>query len=141
MTEEQTKAEVKQAVIDSFRVWRERDIEGYRRLTHPDTYGYYIGGGLLGEATPDGRVYEGIEAWWKAGQRSTLSPTHIAVRLLGSHAAIVTYYAQGTESYPEGRTVEGTWRVTGVMVHDGDTWRGFHYHFSPLTTSQTERRS
>jgi ketosteroid isomerase-like protein len=141
MTEQETKAEVKQAVIDSYRAWRERDTEGYRRHTHPDTYGYYTDGGLLSEGSPDGLVYEGVQAWWKAGQRSTLSPSHIAERLLGSDAAIATSYAQGSEIYPGGRSIEGTWRVTSVMVREDGTWKGIHYHFSPLTTSQTERKA
>jgi hypothetical protein len=70
-----------------------------------------------------------------------MAPTHIAVRLLGNDAAIATFYIQGSESYPDGRTIEGTWRGTTVLINDAGKWRNLHYHYSPFTTSQTERRS
>ena len=44
---------------------------------------------------------------------------------------VATFYLIGTRTWG-GETKSGTWRVSAVWVHDGDTWREAHHHESPL---------
>jgi ketosteroid isomerase-like protein len=133
-------AAVKEAVAGAFAASRAKDAVAWRRLVCPDAFGFHYGAGLLAESAPGEELYEAINAWFAGGMTSSMVPTHIEVRLLGSDAAIATFYIQGSETYPDGRSIDGAWRGTTVLVRDGGKWRNLHYHYSPLTTTQTERR-
>jgi ketosteroid isomerase-like protein len=138
MSQEQTKAEVREAVVGIFNAWRAADVEGLKKFSQPEMYGYYYGAGLVGEGIGE-HFYDDMRVAWKEGFKSTTAPTHIVVRPVGSEAAIATFYIQGSETYQDGRTIEGTWRATVVLNKVNSQWKWLHYHYSPLTTTQTER--
>ncbi len=53
-------------------------------------------------------------------------------------AAIVTAYFVGTITFPEGVTIEGTWRYSETWIQHEGQWKIVHYHFSPLAPTQPE---
>jgi len=110
MSEEQTRADVKAAVLEAFRTWCAKDVEGWKRVTHPAIYGYYYTGDQLGGSAPGETIDDAFRSLCESGLTSSMSPLHIAIRLVGNDAAIATFYIQGRETWPGVHTIEGTWR-------------------------------
>jgi len=58
---------------------------------------------------------------------------HCSAQLYGN-SGIATFYLVGSVT-ANGKTVNGTWRVTEVWVKQGDEWKEVHHHESPLLES------
>ncbi len=52
--------------------------------------------------------------------------------------AVAAFYLEGSETWPDGRVVEGPRRVTAVWIWDGGEWKEAHHHDSPLVSASAE---
>ncbi len=52
--------------------------------------------------------------------------------------AVAAVYLEGSETWPDGRVVEGPRRVTAVWIWDGGEWKEAHHHDSPLVSAPAE---
>ncbi len=61
----------------------------------------------------------------------------LTVDLYGD-VAVATFYLEGSDTWPDGRVVEGPRRVTAVWIWDGGEWKEAHHHDSPLVSAPTQ---
>ena len=61
----------------------------------------------------------------------------LTVDLYGD-VAVATFYLVGSDTWPDGRVVEGPRRVTAVWIWDGGEWKEAHHHDSPLVSAPAE---
>ncbi len=57
---------------------------------------------------------------------------------LHGDVAVAAFYLEGSETWPDGRVVEGPRRVTAVWIWDGGEWKEAHHHDSPLVSASAE---
>ena len=61
----------------------------------------------------------------------------VTVDLYGN-VAVAAFYLEGSNTWPDGRVVEGPRRVTAVWIWDGGEWKEAHHHDSPLVSAPAE---
>ena len=82
------------------------------------------------------RVFESPEQF-EIDVISNWRPRDLMVDLYGD-VAVAAFYIEGSETWPDGRVVEGPRRVTAVWIWDGGEWKEAHHHDSPLVSASAE---
>ncbi len=87
-------------------------------------------------------VLESEEDWtaieeYFADAQSDWRARDFTIDLYGD-VAVAAFYLEGSETWPDGRVVEGPRRVTAVWIWDGGEWKEAHHHDSPLVSAPAE---
>jgi ketosteroid isomerase-like protein len=85
------------------------------------------------ESEEDGAA---IEEYF-AGAQPDWRARDFTIDLYGD-VAVAAFYLDGSETWPDGRVVEGPRRVTAVWIWDGGEWKEAHHHDSPLVSAPAE---
>jgi ketosteroid isomerase-like protein len=78
-----------------------------------------------------------LQADFDAGLKLNLRVRHLDVKVYGN-TAVVTGYAVGTSTAPNGKTEQVMIRRTAVLIKQGNKWKEVHLHSSPVVAGQSQ---
>lgn len=137
MTNEEIKAQVKEAVMAALKAGNTGDVDAWLDSFHPEFAGFIQDNGLL----LDGPLSKDLaKAAFSAGLKFENDIRHLDIRPCGD-VAIVLCYLVGTITSPDGGITEGTYRTTWVYAKHEGKWKCVHSHHSPLTPVNETRHA
>ncbi len=126
--------DVKAAVQKYITALNTGDANAYVQSRMPE-YTVFAGGGLIEKFHSLEEQRNGFQGLVDSGVRINRQLRHLDVKVYGN-AAVVTCYALGTTTSPDGTTEQVRNQRTGVWIKQGGQWREAHRHNSPIALPQ-----
>jgi ketosteroid isomerase-like protein len=108
------------------------DVDAVAKYMHPEYTMFLFPGEVRGELLIEGFSKDRLKALFDAGMKVDIETRHLSVKIFGI-TAVVTSYAAGTVTLPNGTVKQNTRRVTEIWVKEKGQWLRVHIHESPLT--------
>lgn len=127
--------DVRAAVLRLDAAFMAGDVEAIAKYMHPEYTMFLFPGEVRGELLIEGFSKDRLKALFDAGMKVDIETRHLGVKIFGI-TAVVTSYAVGIVTLPDGTVKRTTRRITEIWVKEKGEWKRVHIHESPLAFQQ-----